>query len=308
MDRYRNLIERARAGERVMIDGATGSEALRRGAPELPNGWSGGAALSHPDIVRQIHRDYIDLGAEMIASNTFATGRNVLADAGVEHDFEAYNRRAVELSVEAREAAGEAGTNVVVAGGISHWSFSGDHPPLEVLRDNTAEQAAIMAAAGVDLFSLEMMCNTDRLRATLDGVTTAAAGLPVWVGFSIGPEEGFPPEELPTEIELREGGLLTDAIDIAKSYDQVDALFLMHSDVRLTGPGVAAIRKRWDGPLGAYAHQAARIDGELVFDGIISPDEYAAWEPEWSAAGATIIGGCCGIGPDHMRTLAAVTS
>ena len=187
MDHYRNLVERARAGERVLIDGATGSEALRRGAPELPNGWSGGAALSHPDIVRKIHAEYIEIGAEMIASNTFATGRNVLEDANVAHDFEAYNRRGVELAVEARDQAGEAGNDVVVAGGVSHWSFSGNHPTLEVLRDNTAEQVAIMRSAGAELISLEMMCNTDRLRATLDGVAAGGAGLRVWVGFSIGP-------------------------------------------------------------------------------------------------------------------------
>ena len=192
MDRYRNLIERARAGERIMIDGATGSEALRRGAPELPNGWSGGAALSHPDVVRQVHADYVALGAEMIASNTFATGRNVLDDAGVGHDFEAYNRRGIELAVEAREAAGSDGAAVVVAGGVSHWSFSGDHPPLNVLRDNTAEQATIMRDAGADLFSLEMMCNTERLRATLDGVVAGGSGLPIWVGFSIGPRRRLP--------------------------------------------------------------------------------------------------------------------
>ena len=305
VDRYRDLISRARAGEAILIDGATGSEALRRGAPELPNGWSGGAALSHPDIVRQIHGEYIAIGAQMIASNTFSTGRNVLEDAGVAHDFEAYNRRAVELAVEARDASGPQGHTVVVAAGVSHWSFSGNHPPLDVLRDNTAEQAAIMCDAGADLFSLEMMCNTERLRATLDGVTAGAPDLPIWVGFSIGPEEGFPPEQLPDEIELREGGRLADAVEIARQYDQVDALFMMHSDVRLIGPGVAEIRTRWDGPLGAYAHAAALIDGELVFEDVISPDEYAAYAPAWQVAGATIVGGCCGIGPDHLRTLAA---
>jgi S-methylmethionine-dependent homocysteine/selenocysteine methylase len=304
MDRYRKLIERARAGERVLIDGATGSEALRRGAPELPNGWSGGAALSHPNIVRQIHAEYIEIGAEMIASNTFATGRNVLQDANVAPDFEAYNRRGVELAVEARDQAGDAGNHVVVAGGVSHWSFSGNHPTLEVLRENTAEQVAIMRSAGAELISLEMMCNTDRLRATLDGVTAGGDGLPVWVGFSIGPEEGFPPEDLPADIELREGGLLAEAVEIAASYDQVDAMFMMHSDVRLIAPALAAIRTQWDGPLGAYAHAAALVDGELVFEDVISPAEYAAFEPDWHAAGATIVGGCCGIGPDHMRVLA----
>ena len=76
MDRYAQLISRARVGERIIIDGGTGSECIRRGAPELANGWSGGAALSNPDIVRQIHADYISLGADLVVSNTFATGRN----------------------------------------------------------------------------------------------------------------------------------------------------------------------------------------------------------------------------------------
>ena len=97
MDRYGRLIKRARAGERILIDGGTGSECIRRGVPELPNGWSGGAALSNPDIVRQIHADYVALGADLVVSNTFATGKNVLEDAGVAEDFEAYNHRAVEL-------------------------------------------------------------------------------------------------------------------------------------------------------------------------------------------------------------------
>ena len=84
VDRYNALISRARAADPILIDGATGSECIRRGAPLLPNGWSGGAALSDPDIVRQVHTGYLEIGAELIASNTFATGRNVLRDAGVE--------------------------------------------------------------------------------------------------------------------------------------------------------------------------------------------------------------------------------
>ena len=144
VDRYTHLIERARAGERILIDGGTGSECIRRGVPELSNGWSGGAALSHPDIVRQVHADYIALGVDLVVSNTFATGRNVLEDAGVSDDFEAYNRRAVELAIEARAAAGESAARVVVAGGISNWSFSGNRPTLETLHDNTVEQAKIM--------------------------------------------------------------------------------------------------------------------------------------------------------------------
>lgn len=302
MTRYENLITRARAGNRILIDGATGSECLRRGAPQLTNGWSGGAALSDPDIVRQVHAEYIALGADLIASNTFATGRNVLADAGVEQDFEAVNRRAVELAVEARAAAGPSADHVVVAAGISNWSFSGDRPSLDQLQANTVEQATIMRDAGAEFISLEMMVDIARMTATLDAV--AQVDLPVWVGFTIGPEEGHDERELAARVPLREGDLLADAVDLAKTYECVDAMCVMHTDVRLTERGVAAIRDRWDGPLGAYAHAAVYAAGVVTFDEAITPEAYTAYEPAWRAAGATMVGGCCGIGPAHMATLA----
>ena len=304
MSRYEQLIGRARAGDIVLIDGATGSECLRRGVPELANGWSGGAALSHPEVVRQVHLDYLELGADLIASNTFATGRNVLEDAGVDHDFEAYNRRAIELAIEAREVAGAGFDHVVVAGGISNWSFSGDRPSPERLFENTVEQARIMRDAGADLLSLEMMVDLPRMTTTLDAVSTV--GLPVWVGLTIGPEEGHDVAELDDDIQLREGGSLREAVGIAASYAAVDAMCLMHSDVRLTAAGLEAIREEWDGPLGAYAHAARIVDDELSFVDAISPQDYAGFVPSWLDAGATMIGGCCGIGPDHIRAVTAV--
>ncbi|MEM7287921.1 MAG: homocysteine S-methyltransferase family protein [Actinomycetota bacterium] len=290
MTRYDDLIARVRAGEPILIDGGTGSEALERGAPTLPNGWSGGAVITHPELVRDVHLDYLATGAELIASCTFATGKNVLEDAGVGDHFESVNRRAVELAIEARSQAGADG--VLVAGGVSNWSFSGDRPAAHVLHRNTVEQATIMRDAGADLISLEMMVDIDRMTTTLDAVS--AVGLPIWVGFSVGPEEGHDRPELADPVPLSEGDLVVDAVRVAAAYDLVDAMFLMHSDVRLTEPGIEAIRSVWDGPLGAYAHAADPI----------TPEEYAAYVPSWQAAGATVIGGCCGIGPDHMRLVA----
>ncbi len=307
MNRYEKLMARARAGEPILIDGATGSESLDRGAPELDNGWSGGAVLTHPEIVRDIHLDYLNIGADFIASNTFATGRNILIDAGVPDDFEAVNRRAVELAVEARGSTGDASTgsfdHVVVAGGISNWSFSGDRPSLAQLKANTVEQATIMRDAGADLFSLEMMVDLPRMTATLDAVSEV--GLPVWVGFSIGPEAGHDASALGEHIELREGGLLADAVRAAADYEAVDAMCIMHTDVRLAERSVAALSQHWDGPVGVYAHAAAWVDGRIVHHNLISPEDYAAHVPAWQAAGATMIGGCCGIGPEHLRRVAS---
>ena len=98
MSRYSDLINRAQQGECILIDGATGTEVERRGVPQLDNAWNGGGALSHPEIVKQIHKDYINSGAEIIISNTFATTKHALRDANQEHNFEALNGRGVELA------------------------------------------------------------------------------------------------------------------------------------------------------------------------------------------------------------------
>lgn len=301
-DRYDALLVRARVGEPIVIDGATGSECFRRGIPRHELGWSGGAALSHPDIVRSIHADYLDIGADMVVSNTFAAGANILRDVGTEGDFEELNRTAIELVVAARNAS--AADASIAGGGISNWSFSGVRPSLEQLEDDTRRQALVMRDAGAEFLSLEMMVDLPQLRATLNGA--ASVGLPVWVGFSIGPELGHDPSELDDPIQLRDGDSLIEAVELAASYSEVDALCIMHTDVRLIAPCLAAVRQRWDGPLGAYAHAFAVVDGVVTHDGVISPDEYAAYLPLWQAAGATMLGGCCGIGPDHLRKLVSV--
>ena len=184
MSRYEKLLKRLQIGAQVMIDGGTGTEVERRGVPQLENAWNGGGALSHPDIVRGIHMDYISHGAEIVISNTFATSRNLLEDAGVPELFTDYNRRGIELACEARDAMDR--QDVLVAGGISHWSFSGRLPSLDDLRDGASEQTKIMERAGADLIMLEMMIEIPRMLAVLEGAQTS--GLPVWVGFSCAPD------------------------------------------------------------------------------------------------------------------------
>ena len=73
MSRYSELMQRIRAGECILIDGATGTEIERRGVPQLDNAWNGGGALSHPLVLREVHEEYLQIGAEIIISNNFAT-------------------------------------------------------------------------------------------------------------------------------------------------------------------------------------------------------------------------------------------
>jgi S-methylmethionine-dependent homocysteine/selenocysteine methylase len=91
------------AGEVVILDGAMGTELERRGVPMDDVAWDAAALATHPDLVREVHEDYIEAGAEVIITNTFATARHVLEPAGMGGQFRALNMRAVTLAKEARE-------------------------------------------------------------------------------------------------------------------------------------------------------------------------------------------------------------
>lgn len=293
MSRYENLLARLRAGERIVIDGGTGSEVERRGAPKLDNAWSGGGALDAPGIVREIHEDYIRHGAEIIISNTFSTARNTLQDAGAEADFETLNRRAVELACEARAAMDA--PHVLVAGGISYWSFIQRHPPLDELADGIAEQARIMKDAGADLLMLEMMVDIDRMLVTLEAAQ--ASGLPVWVGLSCKPNDKG-------EMCLYNGAPLAVALE-ALADKGVPLVSIMHTDVTYIDACLDVVEKYWTGLVGVYAHSGVFTEGTWVFDNTISPSDFAHSCVRWSNREVHLIGGCCGIRPDHMAAVKA---
>ena len=305
MTRYDDLMSRARAGTTVLLDGATGTECERRGVPVLPGAWSGGGVLTDPDIVRGVHADYLALGAELLIANTFATHRHVLDAAGVGEQFEDINRRAVELAIEARTAAGA--EHVVVAAGISSWTFLTTElprePTLEEIRVNTADQVAVLAAAGAELVILEMMVDVERMLATLEGAQTA--GLPVWVGLSAGDYgqrefvDGVP--------RLWHGETVSEAIAALRGR-AVDALVVMHTDVSLVGACLDVVLAEWSGTVGVYAHSGDFRGGHWVFDDVISPADYRAHAQEWVRRGVPLVGGCCGIGPEHIRAMAPMAS
>lgn len=288
MDRYTALMNRVAAGERVLMNGATGTEVERRGVPQMDNGWNGGGILSAPDIVRQVHREYLDQGAEIIISNTFATNEHILRGAGQVEAFDTFNRRGVELAIEARTEAGA--HDALVAGAIAYWSFAGAPPEPEALRDSTGAQAAIMADAGADFLILEMMAERDRMLATLDGAATS--GLPVWAGLSCVPDERG-------EMVLLHGGPLVDALTSLRDHG-ASVVGIMHTDVEDVPACLDILEAGWSGETYVYAHSGRMVDGAWTFDNVISPENYATCAAEWVARGIKIIGGCCGIGPAHM--------
>jgi S-methylmethionine-dependent homocysteine/selenocysteine methylase len=279
VNHYQSLMQRLHSGERILIDGATGTEIERRGVP------------THPDIVRQVHEDYIRSGAQVVITNTFSTSLHVLQDVGLAEHFELLNRRGVELAREAR--ANMQKPAVLVAGGITHWSFTGQNPPPDQLRANIAEQAAIMADAGADLIMLEMMADVDRMLILL----TAAqeSGLPVWVGFSCRlDDQGV--------VRLLDGPTLAEGIGAIQEMN-VPLVSIMHTEVTDVNASLDVLEANWSGLIGVYAHSGDFVDPNWVFTNTISAQEYAAAVLPWLQRRVQVIGGCCGIGIEHMQLL-----
>jgi S-methylmethionine-dependent homocysteine/selenocysteine methylase len=287
--------ERLDAGEIVILDGAMGTELERRGVPMDDVAWDAAALATHPDVVREVHEDYIEAGADVITTNTFATARHVLEPAGMGDHFRSLNSRAVTLAREARENVAE--RPVSIAGSISTMSARIDHsyePRAEVARDNYQEQAEILVESGVDLIVLEMLRDLEHASYAVEAAV--ATGLPVWVGFSCKTTgEG-------TVVLLEGNNTLAEALAHIPPLG-ASLVAIMHTLTEDTPPALRELSGRWTGPVGAYPHSGEFIMPHWQFVDIISPEEFAKQAQGWTGMGVQLVGGCCGIGPEHIRLL-----
>ena len=293
--RYEAIWERICQGERILLDGATGTECERRGVPQVVNTWNSGAARSHPEIGRAIHEEYIECGAEIIITNTFSSSRHCLRSAGIEDRFEALTSAAVRLANEARSASNKSG--LLVAGGITHWIWTKDKPSIKELETTTRDQAALMASGGCDLIMLEMLSHVDRLLACVDGAK--ASGLPVWAGVSAKPIDG--------RMCLLGGEPLEDALAALNEKD-VPLISVMHTEGGHIDACLDILNTHWHGAVGVYAHvcRFSEDDTTAIFDDMISPADYAQASKRWMDQGVQVIGGCCGVRKEHICELRQV--
>jgi S-methylmethionine-dependent homocysteine/selenocysteine methylase len=115
------LYHKHASGRLLILDGATGTEIERRGFPMHDIAWSGGVMFERPELVREIHADYIRAGADVVTANSYSCCRHVLEPADFGDRVEAANRLAIRLAREARDEAAD--RPVVIAGcnfGVGH--------------------------------------------------------------------------------------------------------------------------------------------------------------------------------------------
>jgi S-methylmethionine-dependent homocysteine/selenocysteine methylase len=282
------LRERLRSGIPLLLDGATGTELERRGAPTRLPLWSAAALVECPDLVAAIHRDYAAAGAQALTANTFRTQERTLARGGLRVPAAELSALAVEL---ARDAAAAGGLFVL-----------GSDPPLEdcyrpdlvpgapALAREHAEHCAALATAGVDA----VLCETHNCVREAVAAARAAAGtgLPVLVSFV-----------------CWQGATLLSGEPLAGAIEAVlparPAALLVNCLPPSNAAPCLAVLAEAGLPFGIYANLGAP-DDETGFrrSEDTPPREFAEFASEWLAAGARVVGGCCGTTPEHIRAIA----
>jgi homocysteine S-methyltransferase len=286
------------AGGVLLIDGGTGTELRRRGAPWGDSTWSGLAGHARHDLLVQVHCDYIAAGAEVITTNTFGTTRFVLEGAGRGAEFAAINHAALAAAKEARERCN---ADVAVAGSISclppQFDKPAAYPPPGPERAAYAELADLFAAEGVDLLALEMLQDSEH--AALACEAARATGLPFWLGVScrLAPDgKTLVAFDYPDERMER-------VLDALLAYEPV-VVNIMHSPPSAVAPAIELVRERWDGFVGVYPE----IDSAGKTAPAVIPRAFATLAAGWIEQGARLVGGCCGTTPEHIRALKALVA
>jgi S-methylmethionine-dependent homocysteine/selenocysteine methylase len=308
MSKKMSFLDRLSSGQPVVLDGAVNTELSRRGLLFNTHEWLK-VNLESPSTLAQIHADYARAGAELHIANSFSTARHVLEAAGLATHYDALNRAAVELCREAVDGA--AAHQQWIAGSLSTYAADHDRnnlPSLEILEKNAGEHAMLLAKSGCDLLAVEMLFDVDVSIAVLKGA--ARAGLPVSMGLVCTVDASGQAMLFGTGRASARG---TDDVPLKQSLSRIlDALSdtvplivtVMHSESEHTGPALAAIGQCWDGEIGAYPNNGhyAAPGGWDISKGY-TPSHFAKSCQGWVNQGVSVVGGCCGVGPEHIRAL-----
>ncbi len=283
----------------TLLDGSIGQEIVKRSGDRPTPLWSTSVMIDQPDVVAAVHGDYFKAGATIATSNTYAVHRDRLVRADLEDHFEALLNTAMTQAVAARDDHGSG--RIAAALGPLGASYRPDiQVPLEEAKGLFGELVQRMQAQA-DLILIETVSSVEHARGALMGC--AVTDKPVWLAVTVQDDDGS---------RLRSGEALQDLAPLIKDF-QPAAVLINCSRPEVIGAGLEII-KTFGKPYGAYANGFTQITEAFLQDAPtvealeqrrdLGPVEYAKFAMGWVAQGASIVGGCCEVGPAHISELA----
>lgn len=285
-EQFRNLVEQ----KILILDGATGTNLQQAGMPNgvCPEQW----ILEHPKILIDMQMGYINSGSNIIYAPTFGGNRLKLEEYGLEKDIESVNANLVALS---KEAVAKTGYRTYIAGNLTMTGrqlYPIGKLKLEELIDIYKEQIICLVNAGVDLLAVETMMSLAETRAALIAAKETCS-LPVIVSMTYNEDGrtlyGTDPETAVVVLQ----SLGADAVGVNCSTGPEEMIPLVERMKQVANVPILAKPN---------AGMPELVEGDTVY--AMTPEEFAKYGKELVAAGANIIGGCCGTTGKHIAALA----
>ncbi|WAS97132.1 homocysteine S-methyltransferase family protein [Nannocystis punicea] len=282
----------------ALLDGAMGTELERRGARMDVPLWSAHALIEAPEVVRQVHLDYLRAGAQVITTDTFRTHARNLAAGGRAHEAAALTRLAVTLAREAREQFAAEDAEVAkgarIAGSMSPLEdcFRPADSPGSRAGPEHREMAETLAAAGCDLLLVETMGRVDEAVAAVQA--GQGLGLPVWLAV-VCREDG----------RMLAGESLEQLVAGLRGLE-LQALLVNCTELKFLPaaiPALVAAAGATDMLLGTYPHTGHAEPGRFVTHAVTAEAFAGEVAALARAAGLQLVGSCCGSTPGWTAAL-----
>ncbi|MBF9046873.1 homocysteine S-methyltransferase [Rhodobacterales bacterium LSUCC0031] len=283
----------------TLLDGGMGQELIHRAGDRPTPLWSTQVMMAHPGLVEQVHGDYFAAGAQIATTNTYAIHRDRLIHEGLEHLFAELHAAAIAEALAARKAHGRGR----IAGSVGPLvgSYRPDLHPEPAAAVPLYGEIVTILAPHVDLILFESVASLMHAETAL--AAAGAVDCPVWLSVTLDDADGA---------RLRSGEAVADLLPILKAGGA--AAVLANCSIPEAMPKALAIFAQGDLPFGAYANGFTKISEGFLADrptvdalaarSDLGPATYADHVMGWIDQGATIVGGCCEVGPAHIAEIA----
>ena len=281
------------------MDGGIGQEIYKRSQKPAHPLWSAKVMMDQPNIVKEVHQDFIKAGAHIITINSYTTTPTRLRRDGQIEWFKKLQLQALEIALQARDDLGLMAEDVRIAGCLPPLtgSYISDERSFDEIKQEY-EQIITIQAPIVDLFLIETISSIKEAKAAAEAALVS--GKQVYLSFTLS-------DRMPNQ--LRSGESIREALTSMAVYS-LDAIMFNCSFPETISEGIKAV-KHLNIPYGGYANGFTSVDplkpggtvDKLLVRKGLDEEKYAEYAMGWIKDGASIVGGCCEVGPSYINHL-----
>ncbi|KAL4384649.1 hypothetical protein GQ457_15G023130 [Hibiscus cannabinus] len=310
-------------GGAAVIDGGLATELERHGADLNDPLWSAKCLLTSPHLIRSVHLDYLEAGADIIITASYqATIQGFEAKGFSREQSESLLRKSVEIALEARqmyyERCGKSSSDgigdgkvlkkrpILVAASVGSYGayladgseYSGDYGDamtVEALKEFHRRRVQVLAGAGPDLIAFETVPNKIEAQAYAELLEEEHLKIPAW--FTFNSKDG---------VNVVSGDSLLQCASIAESCKQVVAVGINCTPPRFIHDLILTIKKVTTKPIVIYPNSGERYDAdqkEWVQNTGVKDEDFISYVNKWCEVGASLVGGCCRTTPSTIKAI-----